>query len=69
MFKVGTHVTDICSSVVDTCIDDHAECNGTICNCIDMFKWNGTQCGKYFDYFKLSRLLYSIYKNNHVFTN
>ena len=43
--KVGTRVTEICSTVVNTCVDDNAECNGTICNCLPKYVWNGTHCG------------------------
>lgn len=42
----GTHVTDPCTTVIDTCVDNYAECNGTICDCISGFIWNGTICGK-----------------------
>jgi hypothetical protein len=29
----------------DTCIDDNAGCNGTVCVCDEDHFWNGTICG------------------------
>jgi hypothetical protein len=29
-----------------TCVDCYAFCNGSICDCVDGFTWNGTLCGK-----------------------
>ncbi|XP_060560578.1 fibropellin-1-like [Ruditapes philippinarum] len=40
----GTHVGDACTTSLNTCIDDYAECNGTICNCIAGYNWNGSRC-------------------------
>lgn len=44
-FPDGTRVGDRCTNVVDTCIDDNAGCNGTVCVCDAGFTWNGTLCG------------------------
>lgn len=41
----GTRVTDRCTNAADTCIDCHASCNGTVCDCDDGYSWNGTHCG------------------------
>lgn len=42
----GTRVTEKCTTVLDTCIDNYANCNGSICDCIHDFTWNGSFCGK-----------------------
>lgn len=44
----GTRVTDSCTTVTDTCIDDNAGCNGTVCDCLPDFAWNGSICSKVF---------------------
>ncbi|XP_053405040.1 neurogenic locus notch homolog protein 1-like [Mercenaria mercenaria] len=40
----GTLVTEPCTSALDTCVDKYAACNGTICDCIPGFVWNGSKC-------------------------
>ncbi|XP_060553466.1 neurogenic locus notch homolog protein 1-like, partial [Ruditapes philippinarum] len=40
----GTNIGDSCTSSLSTCIDDNAECNGTVCTCIENYVWNGTFC-------------------------
>lgn len=39
-------MTEACTLDLPTCIDDYAECNGTVCTCISGFIWNGSVCGK-----------------------
>mgnify|MGYP001575875583 CR=1 FL=1 len=41
----GTRVTEACTTVLNTCTDCHAFCNGTVCDCEEGFYWNGTHCG------------------------
>jgi hypothetical protein len=45
----GTDIGDACRPNLDTCIDDNAECNGTVCDCKAGFNHNGTICGKSFE--------------------
>ncbi|XP_053406285.1 neurogenic locus notch homolog protein 1-like [Mercenaria mercenaria] len=40
----GTLVTEVCTTALDTCTDKYADCNGTICDCVDGFTWNGSKC-------------------------
>ena len=42
----GTKVTESCLSILDTCTDDFAACNGTVCDCIEGYTYNGSICGK-----------------------
>ena len=41
----GTDVGDPCTTDLDTCIDNYAHCNGTICDCMPGYAWNGSLCG------------------------
>ncbi|XP_060551066.1 transmembrane cell adhesion receptor mua-3-like isoform X2 [Ruditapes philippinarum] len=40
----GTKVTETCTTTLNTCTDRHAFCNGTVCDCVDGYHWNGTHC-------------------------
>ncbi|XP_060567783.1 cell death abnormality protein 1-like [Ruditapes philippinarum] len=40
----GRKVTEKCTTALNTCIDCHASCNGTVCDCVDGYYWNGTHC-------------------------
>ena len=42
----GTRVGDSCTTSLDTCIDDNAGCNGTVCDCLPGFTYNGSICSK-----------------------
>ena len=44
----GTRVTEDCTNTVNTCVDDNAECNGTVCTCLSGYIWNGSICGNCF---------------------
>ena len=44
-YKVGRFVGNDCTTNRDTCTDDNAGCNGTICDCNDGFLWDGMICG------------------------
>lgn len=55
-FSDGTRVTEPCTSSLDTCVDSYADCNGTICDCMSGFTWNGALCRIFSVYiFKLTR--------------
>lgn len=41
----GTRINEVCTTSLSTCVDKHAECNGTVCDCADGFTYNGTNCG------------------------
>ena len=41
----GTIVGQTCTSGLDTCAQNNARCNGTICDCVEGFTYNGTACG------------------------
>lgn len=45
-FVDGTRVTERCLQRLDTCVDNWAVCNGTVCVCVEGFTWTGTICGK-----------------------
>lgn len=53
-FQDGTHVTEPCTSNPDTCTDSNANCNGTVCDCISGFAWNGSLCGNIYIFFVFS---------------
>lgn len=45
---VGTRVNEVCTQILETCIDDNAECNSSnICDCKEGFEWNGVKCCEY----------------------
>lgn len=47
LYSDGTRVTEPCTNTLDTCVDDNAGCNGTVCDCNAYFTWNGTICGRF----------------------
>ena len=53
----GTRVKEVCLASLDTCTDDNAGCNGTVCDCNEDFIWNGTVCSKEYS-FKLKIQMY-----------
>ena len=46
LFSDGTRVTEACTSTLNTCVDSFAVCNGTVCDCMSGYYWNGTHCSK-----------------------
>ena len=56
----GTHVGDKCTQFIDTCIDDYAVCNGTVCGCLSGYQWNGTRCSK------IHEIVIYYYCNNNI---
>ena len=46
LLSVGTRIGESCTTSVDTCVDDKAVCNGTVCDCMQGFQSNGSICGK-----------------------